>query len=98
MAGVTPNNRFDGTSRRRAAPQAGVGRTTTWAKNMRDMLEQIERGLETNLYYLSLFACLAISDICGAIDAEDGEASGPRYVAWYDKGSIGGYAEVARCG
>jgi len=52
---------------------------------MRDLLEQIERGLEANVYYLSLFASLAIPDICGAIDSLDGEASGAKYVEWYDK-------------
>lgn len=52
---------------------------------MRDVLDQIERGLEANLYYLSLFTCLALPDICGAIESEDGQASGDRYAAWYDK-------------
>jgi len=52
---------------------------------MRDLLEQIERGLTANVYYLSLFAALAMPDICGAIDSADGEATGPGYIAWYDK-------------
>ena len=35
---------------------------------MQNLLDQIQKGLEADLYYLSLFAALAIPDICGAID------------------------------
>ncbi|PJE76535.1 hypothetical protein COV05_04165 [Candidatus Uhrbacteria bacterium CG10_big_fil_rev_8_21_14_0_10_48_16] len=52
---------------------------------MQDLLEQIEKGLEANLYYLSLFVALAIPDICGAIDASDGEASKAKYIKWFDE-------------
>ena len=36
---------------------------------MRDLLEQIERGLDQNLYYLALFSALSLPDICGAVDS-----------------------------
>ena len=52
---------------------------------MKDFLEQIEIGLKSNLYYLSLFAALAIPDICGAIGSEDGEASRNKYIDWFNK-------------
>ena len=52
---------------------------------MRNLLDQIEWGLDANLYYLSLFASLALPDICGAMDSEDGQASRDRYVAWFNK-------------
>lgn len=52
---------------------------------MRELLRQIEAALEANLYYLALFASLALPDICGAIDSSDGTASGAKYVAWFDK-------------
>lgn len=52
---------------------------------MRDLLFQIKKGLFSNLYYLSLFAALAIPDICGALDSEDGQASRENYVNWFDK-------------
>lgn len=52
---------------------------------MRDLLFQIKKGILSNLYYLSLFAALAIPDICGALDSEDGQASKENYVNWFDK-------------
>lgn len=52
---------------------------------MRDLLFQIKKGLFSNLYYLSLFASLAIPEICGAVDSEDGRASKENYVDWFDK-------------
>ena len=52
---------------------------------MKNLLEQIEKGLDNNLYYLSLFAALSIPDICGAIDSENGEANKDKYVQWFNK-------------
>ena len=52
---------------------------------MRDLLEQIRIALKNDLYYIALFVALAIPDICGAIQSEDGEASKDKYVAWFEK-------------
>lgn len=52
---------------------------------MRDLLFQIRKGLFSNLYYLSLLAALAIPEIGGAIDSEDGQASQENYINWFDK-------------
>jgi|SRR3989339_197068 len=52
---------------------------------MQDLLDQIEKGIEAKLYYLSLFAALAIPDICGAADASNGEASKAQYIKWFDE-------------
>lgn len=52
---------------------------------MRNLINQIKAGLRANLYYLSLFASLAIPDICGAIYSEDGIASGEKFAEWFDK-------------
>jgi len=52
---------------------------------MRILLEQLERSLEFGLYYLSLITTLTIPDIASALDAEDGQATGDRYKAWYDQ-------------
>ena len=52
---------------------------------MKNLLEQIKKGLDNNLYYVSLFAALSIPDICGAIDSENGEASANKYVQWFNK-------------
>ena len=51
---------------------------------MKNLLNQIHQGLEANLYYLSLFVALSIPDICGAIESENGEASGKKYEDWFE--------------
>jgi len=58
---------------------------------MRDLLEQIERGLDQNLYYLALFAALSLPDICGALDSDDGEADRSKYISWFDEYVGDGY-------
>jgi len=52
---------------------------------MQEILDQIQQGLEMNLYYLTLFVALSLPDICGAINSKDGEASGNQYISWFDK-------------
>jgi len=52
---------------------------------MRDFLAQIKKGLDENLYFLSLFSTLAIPDLCGAVGSVNGEASAKKYKAWFDK-------------
>lgn len=52
---------------------------------MRDFFVQIRRGLDANLYYLSLSAALMVPDICGAMESEDGRADGSRYKSWFDR-------------
>lgn len=52
---------------------------------MRDVIDQLERSLDQPLYFLSLFAALAVPDIAGALESEDGLASGERYKAWYER-------------
>lgn len=52
---------------------------------MSDFLQQIQCALQANLYYLSLFAALAIPDICGAMGSEGGTATPAKYKDWFDK-------------
>jgi len=52
---------------------------------MRTLIEQVERSLQLGLYYLSLFGVLAIPDIAGALDSDDGQANEKRYKAWYEE-------------
>jgi hypothetical protein len=52
---------------------------------LKDLLDQIERGIGSSLYYLSLFTALAIPDICGALASRSGEATGKKYRKWFDK-------------
>lgn len=52
---------------------------------MRDVISQIEDSLEQPFYFLSLFSALAVPDIAGALEAEDGRATGERYASWFDQ-------------
>ncbi len=52
---------------------------------MKDFLLQIRGALKVDLYYLSLFATLAIPDICGALDSADGIATPSKYKTWFDE-------------
>lgn len=52
---------------------------------MLTLINQLERSLDSGLYYLSLFTGLAIPDIAGALDSDDGEAKGERYKAWHEE-------------
>lgn len=51
---------------------------------MRTLIDQLELSLNSQSYYLTLFGALAVPDIAGALDADDGEATGQRYVQWYE--------------
>ena len=52
---------------------------------MRTLVDQVEASLAGSHYFLSLFGALAIPDIAGALDSDNGEATGPKYAAWYDQ-------------
>lgn len=52
---------------------------------MKYFLDQIQKALELDLYYLALFTSLIIPDICGAIDSVNGEANRFKYINWFDK-------------
>jgi hypothetical protein len=51
---------------------------------MRTLLTQIEAASTSRLYYLALISALAVPDIAGALEADDGRATGQRYSAWYE--------------
>lgn len=52
---------------------------------MRDVLNQMKEANGAGLYYVALFSALAIPDICGALESQDGTANGQRYRAWFDR-------------
>ena len=52
---------------------------------MRDLLHQIELGLQANLYYLSLIAALSVPDMCAALSSPDGKTTRIKYAAWFDQ-------------
>lgn len=48
------------------------------------ILKEIERALDAKLYYLALQASLTLPDICGALQSDNGKATGDKYIDWYD--------------
>ena len=52
---------------------------------MEDLIRQIRAANCAGLYYLALFAALALPDICGALEATDGTATPDRYKDWFDQ-------------
>lgn len=52
---------------------------------MHELLRQIEVALSQRLYFMALFVAVALPDMAGAIDSEDGEASKTKYVQWFDQ-------------
>lgn len=51
---------------------------------MEDFLQQIEKALSYNLYYIALQSTLTLPDICGALQSTDGTATKAKYVDWYN--------------
>jgi hypothetical protein len=51
---------------------------------MHTLILQTRKALDCELYYLALFTALAIPDIAGALEANDGRANGKRYASWYE--------------
>jgi len=52
---------------------------------MNALFQQIGVAAENGLYFLALAGALMIPDICGALESQDGTASGARYRAWFDQ-------------
>jgi hypothetical protein len=51
---------------------------------METIFAEVERALKAGLYYMAIANCLAIPDICAALESQDGKASPSRYRAWFD--------------
>lgn len=60
------------------------------------LLEQIERCVSQKLYYVAVMASLAIPDIGGAIDSNDGQASQSKYEGWFDEYVAPKYKGISR--
>lgn len=52
---------------------------------MRDLLEQIRKGLDVNLYYLALYVTLTLPDICAALESDNGRTDGEKYKKWFER-------------
>ena len=53
-------------------------------EGLKNMLDQIERAFEAESPLCGIMATLALIDICGAVDSENGEASSHKFGIWYD--------------
>ena len=61
---------------------------------MHNLLDDIDRASACGLHYASLLLAMSVPDQCAALQAEDGQTSGPRYQAWYSENMLGGYLEL----
>ena len=52
---------------------------------MRGLIDQIQRAVAANLYYVALLAALSLPDICGAMESDDGQATKEKYIAWFER-------------
>jgi hypothetical protein len=50
-----------------------------------ELVSQVRAAANADLYYLALFGALVLPDICGALDSDNGRASGPKYKDWVRK-------------
>jgi hypothetical protein len=53
-------------------------------EQIRWMLSEIRSCLDAGLFHVVLFPALALPDICGAIQAQNGQATGGTYARWFD--------------
>lgn len=67
---------------------------------MEELLGQIEKSVTSGSYLLGLYVALALPDICGALESNNGVATGNRYQAWFNKWvapKYGGTLTGAQC-
>jgi hypothetical protein len=51
---------------------------------MLTLVSQTRKAMQAELYYVALIGALAIPDIAGALDADDGRARETHYIKWYE--------------
>ncbi len=51
---------------------------------MEDLLKQIENSASNGNYLVALYVSLALPDICGALESDNGVATGNRYQQWFN--------------
>ena len=52
---------------------------------MEELISQIKKAVDQNLYLIALASCLTLPDICGAINTRKGLANGQNFRSWYDQ-------------
>jgi len=50
-----------------------------------EFFTQVGIAANNGLYFLALAGALTIPDICGALESDNGWATGAKYAAWFDK-------------
>jgi hypothetical protein len=50
-----------------------------------DFLTEIKGAVDARLFYLALFGTVMLPDLCGALESSDGQASGAKFIAWFDR-------------
>lgn len=90
--------RLAGRSTRVRCGRAPVTFTLGVKTKMHALLDQIEGSLASKLYFLSLYTSLSVPDIAGALCSANGEASGKKYIAWYETWVRPRFAENANAG
>lgn len=59
------------------------------------ILKQIEHALSVQLHYLAVASCIALPDLCAALESPTGETSKAQYRAWYDAWILPKYPEIS---
>lgn len=52
---------------------------------MHELLDELDRVADSGMCYVALYTALTIPDMCGALQSDNGRASGPKYKAWFDQ-------------
>ena len=52
---------------------------------MNNIILETESALRMGLYNIALQSTLAIPDICAALNSENGETNGKKYIAWFNE-------------
>lgn len=52
---------------------------------MKYFIEELKLAFDNKLYILSLNSALIIPDICSGLESSNGETSGSKYMAWFEK-------------
>lgn len=65
------------------APMLSASPPSPPAGELEILLTEIERALDAGFSYLAVLSALALPDICGALESEDGRAHPTRYKGWY---------------
>ncbi len=51
---------------------------------MHDFLLQIQKAIDSHSYYLALYVSLTLPDICAAMQSENGQTKGRKYINWFN--------------